>query len=157
MPDDLYHRDVLLWSEQQADLLRRVARGERVNNVDWDRVVEEIEDVGISELRSVESFMTLTLLHLLKIYGWPDSSAVDHWRVDTTVFQGEAQRRFAPSMRRQLDAEKVFAAALKPLKRAKYDGRLPRAFPESCPFTLDRLLNEEPEVLEALLTAPPDS
>lgn len=60
-------------------------------------------------------------------------------------------------MRRQLDAEKVFAAALKPLKRAKYDGGLPRAFPQSCPFTLDHLLNEEPEVLEALLTAPPES
>jgi hypothetical protein len=87
MPDDLYHRDVLLWSEQQANLLRQLARGERVNNVDWDRVVEEIEDVGISELRSVESFFTQM----------------------------------------------------------------------ACPFTLDQLLNEEPEVLEALLTAPLES
>ncbi len=157
MPDDLYHRDVFLWSEQQANLLRQVARGERVNNVDWDRVVEEIEDVGISELRSVESFLTLTLLHLLKTSGWPDSAAVDHWRVETAVFQGEAQRRFTPSMRRQLDADQVFAAALKPLKRAKYDGRLPRILPQSCPFTLDQLLTEEPEVLEAMLAAPPES
>jgi hypothetical protein len=31
MPDDLYDRDVLAWSEYQADLLRRLARGERVN------------------------------------------------------------------------------------------------------------------------------
>jgi hypothetical protein len=157
MPDDLYHRDVLLWSEQQANLLRQLARGERVNNVDWDRVVEEIEDVGISELRSVESFLVLTLLHLLKMYGWPDSPAVDHWRVETAAFQGEAQRRFAPSMRQHLDAERVFTAALKPLQRAKYDGHTPRAFPASCAFTLDQLLNEEPEVLEALLTAPLES
>jgi len=31
MPDDLYDRDALAWSEHQASLLRRVARGERVN------------------------------------------------------------------------------------------------------------------------------
>ena len=47
MPDDLYERDILAWSERQAELLRRVANGERVNDVDWPHVVEEIADVGI--------------------------------------------------------------------------------------------------------------
>ena len=46
MPNDLYDRDVLAWSEHQADRLRRLARGERVNDLDWEHVVEEIEDVG---------------------------------------------------------------------------------------------------------------
>lgn len=30
MPDGLYERDILAWSEAQADPLRRLARGERV-------------------------------------------------------------------------------------------------------------------------------
>jgi Domain of unknown function DUF29 len=51
MSDDLYDRDILTWSRHQADLLRRIARGQRVNGVDWEHVVEEIEDVGLSELR----------------------------------------------------------------------------------------------------------
>jgi hypothetical protein len=47
MSDDLYDDDILWWSEQQAELLRRVAAGERVNDqVDWDNVVEEIEALG---------------------------------------------------------------------------------------------------------------
>ena len=46
MPDDLYDHDALAWSEHQASLLRRVARGERVNEVDWEHVIEEIEDRG---------------------------------------------------------------------------------------------------------------
>jgi hypothetical protein len=46
MSDDLYERGVLAWSESQAALLRRLAQGERVNEVDWAHVVEEIEDVG---------------------------------------------------------------------------------------------------------------
>jgi hypothetical protein len=46
MPDDLYGRDIFAWSEHQADLLRRVARGERVIEVDWDHVIKEVEDAG---------------------------------------------------------------------------------------------------------------
>jgi Domain of unknown function DUF29 len=53
MPDDLYDRDILAWSEHQATLLRRAALGERVNDIDWAHVVEEIEDVGLSELNAV--------------------------------------------------------------------------------------------------------
>lgn len=38
---DLYEEDILTWSERQADLLRRLAAGERVNDqVDWENVVE---------------------------------------------------------------------------------------------------------------------
>jgi Domain of unknown function DUF29 len=52
---DLYDTDILLWSERQAELLRRSAAGERVSDgeLDWPHIVEEIEDVGRSELRPV--------------------------------------------------------------------------------------------------------
>ena len=47
MPDGLYERDFVLWSEAQADLLRRLAAGERVNAaVDWPNLIEEVEDLG---------------------------------------------------------------------------------------------------------------
>ena len=68
MPDDLYDRDSLAWSLRQADLLRRLAAGEQVNGIDWDHVVEEIEDVCLSELRVVRSHLGLILLHLLKLH-----------------------------------------------------------------------------------------
>src|SRR5215470_15760572 len=44
---DLYEDDILLWSEQQAELLRRRA----ANDLDWANLAEEIEDVGKSQLR----------------------------------------------------------------------------------------------------------
>ena len=42
--------DILLWSERQAELLRRRAAGELVNDaeLDWPNIAEEIEDVGRS-------------------------------------------------------------------------------------------------------------
>src|SRR3712207_3023583 len=61
----LYDADILLWSEQQADLLRRLARGERVNDaVDWENVIEEVGDVGRSEFNSVASLLEVGLTHL---------------------------------------------------------------------------------------------
>lgn len=72
MPDDLYE-DALAWSEQQANLLRRLAAGERVNDdVDLANVIKEIQDVGLSQLRAVRSLLAHAMEHLLKIHGWPD-------------------------------------------------------------------------------------
>jgi hypothetical protein len=87
MPDGLYERDVLAWSQHQADLLRRLGRGERVNDVDWAHVAEEIEDVGLSELHSVESFLDLILVHLLKVHVSPGSPAAGHWGPEVVGFQ----------------------------------------------------------------------
>ncbi|MFL5280343.1 MAG: DUF29 family protein [Rhodopila sp.] len=80
MQDSLYESDILSWSQRQAELLRHLAHGERVNDIDWEHVVEEIEDVGMSELHAVESFLNLMLVHLLRVHGWPLSSAAQHWR-----------------------------------------------------------------------------
>jgi len=45
---DLYETDVVLWSEQHADLLRRRALGMLVNDrdLDWTNIAEKIESVG---------------------------------------------------------------------------------------------------------------
>jgi hypothetical protein len=153
MPDDLYERDPLAWSEHQSELLRRVARGERVNNVDWEHVVEEIEDVGLSELNAVRSYLRLMLVHLLKLHGWPDSANCEHWRNETVTFQADAEQRFAPSMRQRIDPADLYERARKVVGRTRQDGTPPRPGPDSCPFSLDDLLHGDPAGLESRLTA----
>jgi hypothetical protein len=87
MPDDLYERDVLVWAERQADFLRRLGAGERVNDaVDWPNVIEEVQDVGLSELRACRSLLRQALVRLLKLRAWPDSPAAAHWRGETAGF-----------------------------------------------------------------------
>ena len=142
MPNDLYDHDALAWSEQQAALLRRVARGERVNGVDWEHVVEEIEDVGLSELNSVCSYLRQMLVHLLKVRGWPDSSAVEHWCNEVVVFQAEAAARFSPSMRQRIDVAELHKRSLRLVRAMRMDGRGPGELPERCPFALDDLLTD---------------
>src|SRR3954469_17700842 len=92
MPDDLYDGDALAWSQHQAGPLRRVARGERVNEVDWEHAIEEIEDVGLSELDTVRSHLRLMLVHRLKVHCWPESPSVGHWRGEIISLRGAALR-----------------------------------------------------------------
>lgn len=154
MADDLYEQDVLCWSETQADLLRRLARGERVNDIDWAHVVEEIEDVGLSQLQAVQSHLRLLLVHLLKIHGWPAAAARHHWRGEASAFQQNAAQRFTPSMHQRIDINRLYIQALEQLDGEEYDERRSQPAPEMCPFTLDDLLNERRTVLERSLTDP---
>jgi hypothetical protein len=154
MPDDLYDRDILAWSRHQADLLRRLARGERVNDVDWEHVVEEIEDVGLSHLNAVQSYLRLMLVYLLKVHGWPESQSVGHWRGEIVSFQADAAQRFAPSMRQKIDLDRLYRTAREQVSAGVYDEREPLAWPNACPFTLDQLLTEHRTELEAVLAAP---
>jgi hypothetical protein len=64
--NDLYDTDILRWSERQADLLRRRAAGELINEaeLDWPNIAEEIEDVGSNRLHAVESLLVQALRHM---------------------------------------------------------------------------------------------
>jgi Domain of unknown function DUF29 len=150
MSDDLYERDVLAWSESQAALLRRLARGERVNDVDWAHVVEEIEDVGLSELNAVISHLEQVLVHLLKLRTWPKSRSVRHWQVEVVAFQRNAVRRFAPSMRQRIDLDRLYRDVADQLRAGQLRGDPPLALPANCPFTLDQLLTDPWERLVAM-------
>jgi hypothetical protein len=138
---DVYEDDIVLWSERQADLLRRHAAGDRANDVapDWPNIIEEIESVGREQLHAVESLLLLALIHRLKAEAWPDSRDVPHWRAEERTFRNQARRRFAPSMRQRLDLAGIYADALRGLPEIS-DGQPPRPAPDVCQMTLDELL-----------------
>ncbi|WP_187829975.1 DUF29 domain-containing protein [Siccirubricoccus phaeus] len=143
MPDDLYHTDILAWSRAQADRLRRVAAGERVNDVDWAHVIEEVEDVGRSQLAGVESFLVMALLHALKVAAWPEHSAVQHWESEIINFLAQAQIRFEPGMRQHIDGAALYRRALWQFRKTPMRGTPPLPLPESVTFDPAQVLHEE--------------
>ena len=146
MPDGLYERDALAWAERQAGLLRRVAAGERVNEgVDWAHVIEEVADVGLSELRACRSLLRQAMVHLLKLHAAPDSQAVEHWQGEVAGFLTDARDVFSPSMWQRIDLGELYADALYQAKVGDRDG--PRSAPEACPFVLDDLLAVRADVM----------
>jgi Domain of unknown function DUF29 len=144
---DLHDADILLWSERQAELLRRHAAGERVNDgaIDWPNIVEEIEDVGRSERNSVESHLVQALLHDLKAEAWPLSLAVPHWRAEARGHRDDARRRFSPAMAQRIDVAKLYREALHRMPETM-DGIPPLPVPDVCPVTLGELLSDDPAV-----------
>jgi hypothetical protein len=133
----LYEADILQWSEEQAELLRRRA----ANQLDWENVAEEIEGVGLNELHAVTSHLTQALLHDLKAQAWPLSRDVDHWRAEARGHRNDARNRYAPSMARRIDIEKLYRQARQRMP-ATMDGTLPLPVPAACPVTLAELLSE---------------
>ena len=135
-----YNADILEWSEHQVALLRRAAAGERVNDLDWPNIIEEIESVGLSELHSVESLLVQALAHMLKAEAWPLSHEVPGWQAEARRFRDDAVGRFVPSMRQRIDVAKLYRRALHALPET-IDRQSPLPVPPTCPVTLDELLN----------------
>jgi hypothetical protein len=138
-----YDTDILSWSERQAELLRRVAAGEPVNEApDWPNIAEEIEDVGRSELRSCRSLLRQALRHMLKAEAWPLSRDAPIWRADAIDFRRQARDAFTPSMRQKIDVPGLYADALAAMPDT-VDGQPPLPIQFEIP-TLDELLSDEP-------------
>jgi hypothetical protein len=139
-----YDTDILVWSERQGELLRRIAHGERVNDadLDWPNIAEEIESVGRSQIDAVESLLLQALVHVLKAQAWPQSPAAPGWRANARLYRSQARRRFAPSMRQRIDVPGLYADAIKALPEAM-DGQPALPVSEVCPVTLDELLAED--------------
>ena len=62
---ELYDRDFVLWTEQQATALRR-AKDTNLP-LDWENLAEEIESLGRSDRRELTSQIRRIIHHLLKI------------------------------------------------------------------------------------------
>jgi hypothetical protein len=137
---DLYDADILIWSEQQAEHLRRRA----ANALDWDNLAEEIKDVGLSQLHAVMSHLRLALLHDLKAEAWPLSRDVEHWRAEARLHRDEARDRYTPSMARRIDVGKLYRQARRGMPETVHSAH-PLPVPEACPVTLEELLGEDAE------------
>ena len=136
-----YEDDILVWSERQSELLRRIARGERVNDtdLDWPNIAEEIESVGRSELRACEGALRQALVHMLKIAAWPASPYVSGWQEEVIRFGQEAADAFTSSMRHRIDIARLYRQAMQRLPK-QIEGEPPIHVPQDAPVTLDELL-----------------
>jgi Domain of unknown function DUF29 len=132
-----YDQDVILWSEEQARLLR----ARRFSELDVEHLVDEIEDVGKSEKRELASRMAVLLAHLLK-WSSPPKARTNSWRATIN----DQRKRIAlaleetPSLKAVMrDAawrEGVWLDAR--AEARKETGLAEEALPEACPWTMEQ-------------------
>ena len=148
---DLYETDILAWSEQQAGALRELSgRRDLPNALDLAHVLEEIEDLGLSELNAVKSFIRLILRHAVKCVLDSEAQTVRNWRVEINNWQGDLEDRISPSMHRRIDMDALWDRAVRQaeldlLEQARdpaFATRLRALRGTTCPIPLAEVLRE---------------
>lgn len=142
-----YDADILLWSEHQADLLRRRAAGALVNDaeLDWPNIAEEIEALGKSDRRELRTRVANVLVHLIKLAASPATAPRAGWH--ETLFEQRAAiadlLHDSPSLRPAVAAiirEKLPQARAQALISLADHGEQPRVDVAGLDFTDDQVL-----------------
>jgi len=149
----LYETDFYGWIQNQAGVLRAGSFAA----LDLDNLIEEIESMGKSHQRALESRLEILLIHLLK-WQYQTGRRTPSW--EHTI--KEQRRRIAghlkknPSLKSKIP--ETFAEAYEyAVPSASVETNMPATtFPSACPWTFEQVMDEHfwPDVpIQAASTA----
>ncbi|MDD5320613.1 MAG: DUF29 domain-containing protein [Methylococcales bacterium] len=134
-----YENDFYTWTQQQAALLK----SGKFADLDIQNLIEEIETMGRSEKRELESRLTILLLHLLKWKyqevrrgrGW--ELTIEEQRIKFTETLEEN-----PGLKPALSEIVRKAYRLAVIQASRETKISKNIFPEYCPWSLEQISNE---------------
>ena len=133
-----YEEDYYLWTKIMAEKLKN----KDYLTVDWDNLIEEIEDMGKSQKRAVESLLMRLTEHLLKLKYWQREKDRNkkHWEAEVVNFRVLLRKRLkeSPSLKRELT--EIYTEILTDSRRS-----ISKLFdiPEQIDLTLAQVLDED--------------
>lgn len=131
----LYDSDFLLWSEQQAELLRCG----RFDQLDLKNLIEEVANFGKSEIRACVSYAELIILHLLYLDYWDAELERNryHWESELDNFRLLLEKALTGSIKNKLieQWDELYADTAK-----KFKNKTGLNAPSNCPFTIQDIL-----------------
>ena len=138
----LYEQDFYAWTEQMSQALQN----KQYNSIDWEHLIEEIDDMGKRERRALESRIVTLIMHLLK-WQIQDNARSNSWlaTIKTQRLQIKKLLKEMPSLKQKLpeiisDSDTYREAVLK----AQTETGLPeRYFPTTCAYTTKQLLDDD--------------
>jgi Domain of unknown function DUF29 len=133
-----YETDFYGWTQQQATLLKNG----QFNLADFTNIIEEIESMGRSEKRELESRLTVLLQHLLKWQYQPNRRGKS-WEL---TIKGQRSRflrvlKENPGLKSKLDGCLLNAyqdAVVEAAKETAFDESV---FPKNCPWSWEEITN----------------
>ncbi|MFM7407355.1 MAG: DUF29 domain-containing protein [Cuspidothrix sp.] len=151
MNNQLYEQDFNVWRET---IIKKIKQQD-FNDIDWEHLLLELEDMGKSEKRSFLSNLTILIAHLLKLTVQADAPEMmkGSWYSSVTEHRFRVRKDLGenPSFKNYLN-EIIFIAyadarklAIKESKNAKLGLRKPEEteYPLDFPFTIEQLLDED--------------
>jgi hypothetical protein len=133
-----YEADYAQWCAEQGALLREG----RLTDLDRENLAEEIESLGRSDKREIESRLKVLLVHLLKLQfqskqmkeGWKSTVVEQRRRIRKLVKESPSLRSYPMQV---LAEEYEYARS----DAAGETGLPARVFPENCPYDIDEILD----------------
>ena len=135
-----YEKDFYSWTQEQAALLK----DGRFSELDIDNLIEEVESMGRSEKRELESRLTVLLLHLLK-WKYQEVRRGRSWQlsIDEQRIKFEEILNENPGLKLALDEIIRDAYRLAVIQAARETKITKAVFPECCPWNLAQLIEDE--------------
>jgi len=136
----LYETDFYGWIQQQANVLRAGSFAA----LDLDNLIEEIESMGKSHQRALESRLEILLIHLLKWQFQPDRAAPS-WKYTIR----EQRRRIAdhlkknPSLKTRVPEAFETAYSYAIMRVSEETGLEEARFPTQCPWMFEQVLDAD--------------
>lgn len=147
----LYDKDYLKWIEITGEKLRV----RDYSNIDWENLIEEIEDMGRSERRSLESNLVVVLMHLLKWEFQPDQRS-GSWKGSIAQHRRRIRKSLQDSPSLKLYVEEVFSECYSDaVEQASAETGLSiETFPQLCVYTSAEALDSNflPDLLSDGMT-----
>ena len=144
---DLYKTDFYAWARQQATALRDFQATRPNLPLDLEHLIEEVDALADTKLGAVKSQLSRIMVHYLKLEFSPALSPRRKWEVSVIDAQNEIDNDMTPSIRAEAagalarlykGARRLAAAEL----RAHDEPEAATLLPETCPYSLDQLLDE---------------
>jgi len=134
----LYQTDFYAWTQRQATHLR----DEEFSEVDWQNLIEEIEDMGNSQRQALTSHLVGLLLHLLK-YAYQKQRRSKSWLNSINNHRTEIEIILddSHSLATELEARLLYAYPKARRNASKETGLPLSTFPVQCPWQVDQVLN----------------
>jgi hypothetical protein len=133
-----YEEDYYLWTQTMADKLKI----QDYSGVDWENIIEEIEDMGRSQKRAVESLLLRLTEHLLKLKYWylEIDRNKKHWQSEVVNFRVLLRKRLIESPSLKAKLPEMYEEILADSQRA-----MSKLFnlPEQVELTLEQVLDED--------------
>ena len=132
-----YETDYYQWTQVMAKALRE----RDYSRIDWDNLIEEIEDMGKSQKRAIESLLMRLTEHLLKLKYWQAEQERNkkHWRSEIVNFRILLNKRLqdSPSLKAKLAAiyQEVFPGCKRSVSQL-FD------LPDEVELNLEQVLDE---------------
>ena len=135
-----HDKDVYGWAVHTAQLLKE----KKMNEVDFDGIIEELEGMGRSDEYELMNRLSLVISHLLKWQFQPNMRSHSWtYTIREQRKQATIHMRKNPSLKSQLNEILGDAYDVAISKAAKETSMNEKDFPIQCPYTFDQIMNDE--------------